>query len=256
MLVATGLLVVIMLGLTTMFTQTQRAFRSGLKQTDVYEGGRAVMGLLTRDLESAVDSGVPFVTNFNYFALTDKMNKQSGDSLERTNELDYLYVLSHDNREWTGTAYTFSNALPGVADLYRFQLSTNADRLSSDNYFHRQFIKNYDGSKNTNVVSFHRVASGIIHFKVRTFDSRGVEFRTNETDVSFPLFYTNITAAATEFGTSAIPSYVEIELGILEPQTLEQARSLGTGQVADYLSKQMGKVHIFRQQIPLRNAPR
>ncbi|MEP6663974.1 MAG: hypothetical protein ABJC04_09950, partial [Verrucomicrobiota bacterium] len=119
MMVATGLLVVIMLGLTTMFTQTQRAFRSGLKQTDVFEGGRALMDLLTRDLESAVDAGSSNLVNFNYFYLTT--NLQSSDGLNRTNQLDYLYVLSRFNSEWTGTGFTFSNTVPGVVDLYRFQ---------------------------------------------------------------------------------------------------------------------------------------
>jgi hypothetical protein len=56
------------------------------------------------------------------------------------------------------------------------------------------------------------------------------------------------------FASNALPAMVEIELGILEPQTLEQARSVLNPDV--FLQKQAGKVHIFRQQIPIRNAPR
>ena len=50
-MVVTALLSVIVLGLMAMFTQTQRAFRTGMAQTDVLESGRMAADLLTRELE-------------------------------------------------------------------------------------------------------------------------------------------------------------------------------------------------------------
>ena len=53
MMVAMSLLLIIVLGLYAMFDQTQRAFRSGLTQTDVLESQRAAMDIMARDLEQS-----------------------------------------------------------------------------------------------------------------------------------------------------------------------------------------------------------
>src|SRR5215472_4077807 len=49
-LVTIGLLSFIVLGLLAMFNQTQRAFMSSMKQTDVLESGRLTMDMLSREL--------------------------------------------------------------------------------------------------------------------------------------------------------------------------------------------------------------
>src|SRR5690348_10204498 len=48
-LVSSALLLVITLGLTAMFNQTQRAFRMGMESVDVYEGTRAATEMMGRD---------------------------------------------------------------------------------------------------------------------------------------------------------------------------------------------------------------
>jgi hypothetical protein len=59
--------------------------------------------------------------------------------------------------------------------------------------------------------------------------------------------------------SNAVPAYVEIEMGILEPQILQRYRAIGNGsallQVAQrqYLSNHVAQVHIFRQRVPVRN---
>jgi len=251
MMVATALLVVIMLGLTMMFNQTQRDFLGGLKQVDVLEGGRAVMDVLARDLESMSDAGSSNVVNLTVFRDVVNDTIQTSSTFSRTNELDYLFALSHANSDWIGTGYSFSNAIPGVASLCRFTISTNSEQLAN-NFLLNRFFKVYDASKGNNATFLHRIADGIVHFKVRALDENGIEFlpQTNSgvALVQFPISYSN--------SSTNLPNFLEIELGILEPQTLKQAASLPPALQADYLKKQAGKVHIFRQQIPIRNAPR
>ncbi|MGB9602348.1 MAG: PilW family protein, partial [Limisphaerales bacterium] len=59
MLVAMGILTVIVVGLLAMFQQTQRALRASMTQTDVMETGRAVMDLMTREIQQASAVNLP-----------------------------------------------------------------------------------------------------------------------------------------------------------------------------------------------------
>ena len=54
------------------------------------------------------------------------------------------------------------------------------------------------------------------------------------------------------FMSNALPAYVELELGVLEPVALKQYQALSAKAAADFLSRQAGKVHLFRQRIPIR----
>ena len=58
------------------------------------------------------------------------------------------------------------------------------------------------------------------------------------------------------FVSNALPGYLELELGVLEPATFKQLQSLyPPSQAADaFLKKQAAKVHLFRQRIPIRTA--
>src|SRR5262245_34778201 len=64
-MVSSALLLVITLGLTAMFHQTQRAFKTSLQNVDVYEGARATLDLITRDLEQLAASPVFPSTNLH-----------------------------------------------------------------------------------------------------------------------------------------------------------------------------------------------
>jgi hypothetical protein len=56
------------------------------------------------------------------------------------------------------------------------------------------------------------------------------------------------------FYSNAVPAFVELEVGVLEPQVFEHYRSIpdATAQ-ADFLQKQASHVHLFRQRIAIRN---
>jgi type II secretory pathway component PulJ len=93
-MVAVGLLAFIIIGLVLTFNQVQRAFRAGTGQSDVLEGARAVMNVITRDLQELSAYGDPEVTNlFTYRAFPEtKQLLPSGD--ERINSLYDLFFLA------------------------------------------------------------------------------------------------------------------------------------------------------------------
>lgn len=254
MMVAVALLSVIVLGLTAMFLQTQKAFKSGLRQVDVFEGGRSVVSLMTRDLEQMADGQSPEVTNFAaYFQhqgtfIQYETNGPVG--FARTNFLEDVYCLSRVGRTWNGIGYAVDNTVngavvPGVGTLYRFCTTTNATFPWTNLY---EAFRGANSFSNTN---FHRVADGVIHFQVRAFDTNGIEMFEGWSPQPpvFPIVSNNIVL-------TKLPSYLQIELGVLEPETLAQARSLGNStSISNFLRGRMSKVHIFRQQVPIRTAP-
>ncbi len=266
MMVATTLLVVMMLGLTAMFNQTQRAFRSGLKQVDVFEGGRAVMDLLARDMEQLTASktvndaslygGLESPTSLaTYFTV-------AGNSYSNLNVLYSTFLLNHSS-DWSAIGYrvldsdtnkvdsNFNNLSFGT--LYRF--STNFSDFSN---IPNEQLNFFYGTPSQLIArkSLSRVADGIVHFRLHFYDTAGNQI-TNANPPSILMNAELIPGERrTAFYNEALPAMVEIELGILEPQTIEQARSIPDANRAAFLEKQAGKVHIFRQQIPIRNAPR
>ena len=287
MMVATSLLVVMMLGLTAMFNQTQRAFRSGLKQVDVLEGGRAVMDLVARDFEQlapsktlnhwSLDAGLfPRTGTYDFFA----QGKPSGTGTDlRTNVLHIAFLLNHST-DWSALGYqvldpknpdNFTGLT--VGSLYRFSTNFSEFGTLQNDYF-KLFYSSapYTMSPSALIKNGYltRVADGIVHFRLIFYDAAGNQI-TNSFDVNGEkitnsppprpvaiAISTNVYNLPDErisgFRGDALPAMVEVELGILEPQTLEQARSVADP--AAYLKRQAAKVHIFRQQIPIRNAPR
>jgi hypothetical protein len=57
--------------------------------------------------------------------------------------------------------------------------------------------------------------------------------------------------------SNTLPASVEIQLGLLEDHTLQRAQALPDAAPvwarSNYLAQQAGKVHLFRQRIPIRN---
>ena len=58
-----------------------------------------------------------------------------------------------------------------------------------------------------------------------------------------------------QFWSNDLPAYVDVEIGVLEPATVKQFNAL-TGNVsvaANFLRDHVGKVHFFRERVPIRN---
>ena len=63
-----------------------------------------------------------------------------------------------------------------------------------------------------------------------------------------------MNSAPTSFVSNAIPASVEVELGILEERAAERARSITSPTARyNYLTNEVGKVHLFRWRVPVRN---
>ncbi|HLX95953.1 MAG TPA: prepilin-type N-terminal cleavage/methylation domain-containing protein, partial [Verrucomicrobiae bacterium] len=139
-LVTMVLLSLIVLALMTVFNSTQKAFRSGLTQTDVLESGRLAMGLITSDLEGMTPSSEPIDTNafilfnsnntsnsFNFYAFVNSFASPpsplyqsligaSNPGTQRTNVLESFFSLSRQNingsPNWVGTGYVVGTNSP------------------------------------------------------------------------------------------------------------------------------------------------
>ncbi|MBR5978946.1 MAG: hypothetical protein IKS81_02815 [Verrucomicrobia bacterium] len=88
-------------------------------------------------------------------------------------------------------------------------------------------------------------------------------FPTNDVDMATNLVIlgqmigTGTRSVVTDnlFMSNAIPSYIEIELGLLEPQAIERVKAIGNLDARrQYLLRNSGQVHLFRKRIPVRMA--
>jgi hypothetical protein len=182
----------------------------------------------------------------------------------------------------------------GVGTLYRFSVATNYLALSYTNlinaFVYAQLTNPVTGQLSAN---FNRVADGVVHLRLTAFDPDGrrlearaistnmyptyrilrldgsggklglVSSAFNAADATVILRQRNVQDALRQqlsqetqfsFTSNALPGYVELELGMLEPATLKQYQSLlpSPNAAAAFLKKQAAKVHLFRQRIPIR----
>jgi Tfp pilus assembly protein PilV len=290
-MVSVTLLVVIILGLVVMFDQTQKAFRSGVNQVDVLEGARATMQMLTTELEGMDRTGVfstndPYSGPYSFFSRTLTPTNQflNFEVLGVTNQMaqQEFYFLTQTNEMWNLTGYRLTNDYPGVATLYRMSVSTNA--LISSNVFAltNLFLNQFDPApiSNPNFTGasprlFSPVIQGIVHLRVTPLTRNPTNnpalnpinyfnfglhpsfhpANRDEWEVRGVRVFDDNGWIASHFWRDQLPEYVELELGILEPDVLERLRAMPNPLIAeDYVRRQAGKVHFFVQRIPVRNA--
>ena len=268
LLVAISVLTLIVLVLYGLFDQVQKALRSNVAQIDVHEGGRAGMELMSREMEQMQAGNV--LTNVNLFTRFPPAPAYRQALLSagenRVNSLEEIFFLSLSNKHWIGTAYRVltlnTNGIPidfaktGVGTLCR--LSTNTHIADFRNFSLYSQVMNESA---TNLFKFQRVIDGIIHFRVRAYDRNGILITNNfNTNILSGVFVsTNVVNSDVEyayaFTNKALPAYLEIELGVLEPQILEKYRSYPNPTVAsNYLARQAGAIHLFQQRVPVRMA--
>ncbi len=270
-MVASSLLLVILVSLMMMFNQTQRAFRIGLRQNDVMESGRAALDMIAREVEQMSAAYRPGIPNAQV-----KLHSPSPafppfqfDSPDGTTQTEYLqsfFFLKYDGN-WNALGYRVlhstvhtqsldqvDNILVGA--LYNFQ--TNFPEIYTNEH-----LDTFHGVplNMINDKTMRRIVDGVVHFKISFYDQRGMPF-TNNIDLGWAVTNHLTVAGMTNVDLSgaALPAVVDLELGILEPQALQQVRPLiadgnYTG-VRNYLSNHCGKIHIFRRQIPIRTAIR
>jgi hypothetical protein len=151
-------------------------------------------------------------------------------------------------------------------------------------------------STNGSATNFSQVSQGIVHFRVLPYDTRGqlMSMQTTNIDSTYQMIRTgplgvmkyplsNVQGAAgnakdiglvnvvlaqgsqadplstlATFRSNAIPAYLELELGVLEPDALRTYNQMIKddmgAQAKAYLERRIAKVQIFRKRIPLRTA--
>jgi prepilin-type N-terminal cleavage/methylation domain-containing protein len=241
-LVAVALLSIIVVALMAAFQQTQRAFRAGAGQSDVLEAGRAVMTIISRDVQETTFSGIS--NGYNFYVAPNGKAMTMGPELLL---LENFFCLTRRNDEWIVYKYSVSNAFDGVGTLYRKQETVNLTNL--EDICKATYAMYFDV---TNDPGYHRIADGIVHFRIvaptRPTTNQapiiGIETSVipNTPFFNYTYSYTNL------------PEYVELELGILEPDTLKnmEGRTLTPADAAAYLASKAGRIHLFRQRIPIR----
>ena len=283
-LVTITLLSLIVLALMAVFNSTQTAFRASITQTDVLEGGRAAMDVMTSDLRQMAPSRGYYSSNdfinLNGFVYpTDPVNfyvntnsnepliqplLASPDNQQRTNVLEDFFVLSRGNLNghpaWIGVGYAVDPVdptSPNLNALYRFYMTTNVAAASPQTLF-----TNFTRAVLTGAITnWSHLLDGVVDLRVHAYDTNGV-WMTN----GYTFGYTNIPkntlllpSALGETGflmfSNTLPASAEIELGVLEDRTLQRAETWPNGSLAqsNYLAQQAGKVHIFRQRVAILN---
>jgi prepilin-type N-terminal cleavage/methylation domain-containing protein len=179
-----------------------------------------------------------------------------------------------------GTLFRFSSAnadltAANIRDRYQPQRRLNHQLLGNlwDQYNN---VLNANPLEVTNQVFNLNVSpliEGIIHFKLQPIDSDGrpMLYTTNFTALnqSVNFSYPNTILEREQTGAGdilegqtrfrffedSIPAYIELELGVLDPEVLARVKSMPNLNVArQYLQDKPGAVHLFRRMIPISTA--
>jgi hypothetical protein len=177
----------------------------------------------------------------------------SVSGFQRTNVVENFFVLTRQNRTWTGIGYVVDTGSYPTNPLYRFSMSTNvmaqnAPAVLWTNFYYSNVV-NHAFTTNTS-----HLMDGVVDLRVRAYDPNGTWMAsgyTNAQNVSF--FPIMLGEGGFYMFSNALPASVEVELGTLEDRTLQRAESLPPVAQLNYLSNHVGQVHIFRQRVWIRN---
>jgi type II secretory pathway pseudopilin PulG len=272
-MVVVTLLSLIVIALMGVFNSTQAAFRASVTQTDVLEGGRAAMDLITGDLRAmtpslGVSNSTPALLNtgqipVNFYVVS---NTATGPLIQplvasisgtpRTNVVESFFVLSRNNQTWTGVGYYVDTASSNAINpLFRFSMSTNVSAVNGAAMLYYNFVH----TPLTNSPPWSHLLDGVVGFRVRAFDPNGIwltngySFGSSNTLKNAAFFPPYLGEVGCYMFSNALPAAVEVELATLEDRTLQRASTWpdgSTGQ-SNYLAQQAGKVHIFRQRVAI-----
>ncbi|HYG23732.1 MAG TPA: hypothetical protein VEH04_13190 [Verrucomicrobiae bacterium] len=274
-MIAVTLMSVIVLGLVAMFSQTQRAFRLGMNQTDVLEAGRVATDLIVRELEQMTP---PLKTNsatpgfYTQLMHVDNTGWQAlpGYSM-RTNLMSDLFFVIRENQTWSGIGYfvrtnaRIQGSFGPVGTLYRYQTNNSSFQFSFNPFsMWHGFNQARGNGVLTNVA---KVLDGVVHFRVRAFDTNGMEIvsvpelNTLGTNYSSRLVAWSATNSLIlphiydyRMSSNTLPAFVELEIGILENQSYERYQAAPTHalKLQSYRTNFVGNVHLFRQRVSIR----
>lgn len=187
----------------------------------------------------------------------------------RTNVLEEMFIFSRTGVRSAGTAYRVINVRDGVGTLARYSFEHD-NRIIPPGLLSISSLRQY-------ATNYAQLLDGVVHFRVQAFDALGYPMTWTNRE-----WYAGTNAAAntaygyrlgedlqldadtrlntetlTVFRSNALPSAVELEVGVLEPDTLAQFRQLPSGSAfaERFLSNHAGRVQLFRQRVPIWQAP-
>jgi prepilin-type N-terminal cleavage/methylation domain-containing protein len=253
LMLAVSIMSVIVIALYGMFYQVQRGLRANVTQVDVLEGSRAALDILSRDVAAMSPCDRAWGTNLvgyispAYWPPT--LQIMAGRQSLRTNVLQEVSFLTRYGREFTAIGYRVIAANNGVGTLSRYTTNARPWQVDPTNLI-ADVIHQHPRQ-------FTPVLDGVIHFRAVPYDAYGVPMIVRPTNLYAPEVllerdfggYTRYT-----FLSNALPAYLEIELGVLEPRTLEQFKTFpqGSDRAKQFLAEHAGQVHLFRQRVPVR----
>jgi hypothetical protein len=211
--------------------------------------------------------GVNFMVTNNSVYYSPLLQSLPGTGVERTNLLQYFFLLGRQNTKWTGVGYIVnSGSTSPLYPLYRFYAETNISANPVVLYWN--FLNVIYYSQWTNMS---HVLDGVTHLVVRAYDPAGY-WLTN----GYGFYQTNrprnVWFSPPEWGevgclfySNAVPAAVEFQMGVMEDRSLQRAESLGlsghppspfdavVAQQWNYLTNQSAHVHLFRQRVLIPN---
>ena len=286
LMVAVGLMSLIILVLYSVFNQTQRAMRHNETQNDISEKARAVMELVTREIEQVAASSASRQRNFLVglagLPAVPTVYTNPLDGSSRTNVLNELFFLTHTATNWGAIGYKVLNSADGVGTLMRFSPEPQ-HLLPGSNYFLSQFVAatNVTGSSS----NLHYVAEGLVHFKITPTDKDGRRLGWDTTNRNLPFLVarvrsdgkiipegsstTNLNAATVVvnevltgrpessaiFLSNALPAYVQVEIGLLEPDVVRQYGQMvadSNPRAGAYVQARLSRTQLYRQIVTIR----
>ena len=281
LLIAMALMSLIVISLMQVFSSTQRAFRAGVSQSDVMEGGRAAMDLIATDLRGMAASGGVSngAVNFSVEGISAYDNTYAplhqslpGGSDVRTNLLNAIFILGRENTTWTGVGYYVDyRATKSLYPLYRFYVTTNINNnpQSLRVAFFNAINNNLASGQWTNMS---HIIDGVVHLSLNSYDPGGdwirYDYNFGHSQIPNVNIYKDPSKVWPEtrfyFFGNTLPMAVELEFAKLEDRAVKRAESLPNNvpglppldRRSIYLKDQSGNVHVFRQHIPIPNADR
>src|SRR3954469_4716918 len=140
LMLAIAIMGVIVYALYHVFNQTQRAMRSNEIQGDISEKARAIMDLISREIEQsqATFGSLNGFQEDNMVGgpefLPPRLQKATdrADIQPRTNMLYNVFFLNNRTNAWQGIGYRVVNYTNGVGSLQRFETNLFGHRPASN----------------------------------------------------------------------------------------------------------------------------
>ncbi len=250
-MVAVLLLTVIMLGLFSAFYQTQRALKLSTSQTDVLEGGRSTLALLSREIEEVTASEQADGVNLLTYTPPGAVSLPLPGGTNFNSSLEDFFFLTLKNDTWTGKGYFLTVKGEGVGSLYRFAVTNDPTVPTNLVTFYNAYTRAVPGDTNVG-----RVADGIVHLALHAFDTRGIEYAPGLPYATNNSGNIGVWPGGFGFTNQMLPAFLDLELGMVDVQTYRQFKLLSSNSPAlgvNFLQNQAGKVYLFRERIPIRN---